>query len=65
MPVQAIRRQLWAILGMLCAAAALFLACSVLLVWRLSARAGYSARSGEPPAEGTDYASLTPVWWPT
>ena len=62
--LQAIRRQLQAILGMLCTAAALFLTCSILLSWRLFVIAQHPSESGDSPVEETNYASLTPPWWP-
>ena len=62
--LQAIRRQLQSILGMLCTAAALFLTCSVLLSWRLLLIAQHPSESEDPPVEETNYASLTPAWWP-
>ena len=60
--VQAIRRQLHVILLMLCAAAGLLMGCCALLSWRLWTLTHLGNRAAE--AERTDYALLSPSWWP-
>lgn len=61
--MQAIGRQLQAILVMLVAFAALFLGCCILLSWRLFMVASRPASSKTQVVEGTDYAALDPSWW--